>query len=156
MLPMNTHNSHKLLKKLWVTVQKKIIQQWLYCNITEVSLRALSWLLLKEFAKSENTPPEAISHVHVVLVCHVTIPHPHSTLPQCLWSLLSARVLTSATTNCKNYSRNVWRFWLEELAEKWPIILKYCSMLGDTYNTQKNASIIYLGLAGTLTWVPIL
>ena len=35
---------------------------------------------------------------------------------------------------------------LEELAEKWPIILKNCSMLGDTYNAQKNASIIYLGL----------
>ena len=58
-------------------------------------------------------------------------------------------VLTSATTNCKNYSRNVWRFWREELAEKWPIILKSCSMLGDTYNAQKNASIIYLGLVTT-------
>ena len=32
------------------------------------------------------------------------------------------------------------------MAEKWPIILKNCSMLGDTYNAQKNASIIYLGL----------
>ncbi len=60
---------------------------------------------------------------------------------------------TSVTTNCKNYSRNVWRFWLEELAEKWPIILKNCSMLGATYNAQKNASIIYLSLttAGIFT-----
>ena len=28
----------------------------------------------------------------------------------------------------------------------WPIILKNCSMLGDAYKAQKNASIIYLGL----------
>ena len=38
----------------------------------------------------------------------------------------------------------------EELAEKWPILFKNCSMLGDTYNAQKNASIIYLGLDGSL------
>ena len=31
-----THNSHKLLKKLRVTVQKEIIEQWLYCDVTEV------------------------------------------------------------------------------------------------------------------------
>ena len=30
---------------------------------------------------------------------------------------------------------------------KLPIILKYCSLLLGTYNAQKNASIIYLGLA---------
>ena len=47
-------------------------------------------------------------------------------------------VPTSATTNCRNYSRNVW---LEELAEKWLIILKNCSMLGDTYNAQKILAI---------------
>ena len=51
-------------------------------------------------------------------------------------------VPTSATTNCKNYSRNVWRFWLEELAEKWPIILKDCSMLGDIYNAQNIPALL--------------
>ncbi len=40
----------------------------------------------------------------------------------------------------------MYGFWLEELAEKWPIILKNCSMLGATYNAKKNASIIYLSL----------
>ena len=45
-----------------------------------------------EQGKEGWLPPEAISHVHVVLFCHVTIPHPHSTLPQYLWSLLSAQV----------------------------------------------------------------
>ena len=39
------------------------------------------------------------------------------------------------------------------MAEKWPIILKNCSMLGDTYNAQKNASIIYLGLIARLNRV---
>ena len=126
MLSMSTHNSHKLLKKT-------------------LTVRPL------EEGKEGCLPSEAISHVHVVLVCHVTIPYPHSTLPP--WVSMKAvectSVLTSVTTSCKNYSRNVWRFWLEELAEKWPIILKNCSMLGDTYNAQKNASIIYLGPAHT-------
>ena len=47
------------------------------------------------------------------------------------------------------YRRNVWRFWLDELAEMWSILLKNCSMLDDIYNAQKNASIIYLGLTIT-------
>ena len=37
------------------------------------------------------------------------------------------------------------------MAEKWPIILKNFSMLGDSYNAPKNASIIYLGLVTSRT-----
>ena len=39
---------------------------------------------------------------------------------------------------------------LEKVAERLPIILKNCSMLGDIYNAQKNASIIYLGLVHSM------
>ena len=54
---------------------------------------------------------------------------------------------TSAITNSKNSSRNVG---LEELAEKWPKILRNCSVLRDTCNALiKNASNIYLGLVTT-------
>ena len=83
----------------------------------------------------------------------MTILHPHSTLLQYLWkpvectSAQTLPTLVPLQTARNNYSRNVWRFWVEGFAEKWPIILKNCSMLGDTYNAQKNASIIYLGLA---------
>jgi len=52
--------------------------------------------------------------------------------------------LTSSTTNCKNYSRNVSRFWLEELAEKWPIILKNSSMLGDTIMLKKKMPALFI------------
>ena len=55
-------------------------------------------------------------------------------------------VSTSAPTNCKNFSKNAW---LEELAEKWPIIFKDCSMLGDTYNAQKMYISHVPGLSST-------
>ena len=37
---------------------------------------------------------------------------------------------------------------MAEIIINCPIILKNCSMLRDTYNAQKNASSIYLGLHG--------
>ena len=50
------------------------------------------------------------------------------------------------TTNYKNCSMKILARRVGSLAERWTIILKVCSMLGDTYNAKKNVSIIYLGL----------
>ena len=61
---------------------------------------------------------------------HYVVCHVYHTVASYEFRLLSARTLAG--------------IWLEEVAEI--KILKNCSMLRDTYNAQKNASRIYLGL----------
>ena len=60
----------------------------------------------------------------------------------------------------RGLSSIVWRFWLEALAEWWPIILKIAQCLDipimqkKKEKKRKNASIIYLGLLRA-TWTEL-
>ena len=46
----------------------------------------------------------------------------------------------------------VWRFWLEARAERWLIIFKNCSMLGDTYNAKKCQHYLSGPTEGNMYW----
>jgi len=82
--------------------------------------------------------PWALSQV----ICHYWIPHPHSILPQ----VDRSTIWCSPMSGCQQ-TNSYTSLLLSKTYYKLPIILKYCSLLLDTYNAWKNASTIYLGLA---------
>ena len=75
---------------------------------------------------------QVICHVtHVTIIeSHIYIPYYHKLTEQ-----------QFGAAQCLAASRPI-----AVLCYKLPIILKYCSLLLDTYTARKNASIIYLGL----------
>ena len=122
-----TYNSHFLLPKFHVI---NLYNHWIYWIWSECQ-----WLLYWQW----HWVRSSCHVIHVTVIeSHIYTPYYHKLTEQ---QFGAAQYLAATGLYCLKCHKLPIIF-----SNKLPVILKYCSLLLDTYNARKNASNIYLGL----------